>query len=191
MKEALHVAMSGKGASANQIALIERLVGRGVLAAAAERSDHPVSVVRDDAARPAGRVPANTIALAQFATALLGMVATMREVRRRSLRDIMADLRDAKARIAVRGACPLDDMSSIAGIAGAARGADFLFGANRWCLPRSICTMRMMMARGFAPRMVIGVVDRPFQAHCWVEIDAFIVTDAPDHVATFRPILTI
>ncbi|RST21390.1 hypothetical protein EF908_22335, partial [Streptomyces sp. WAC04770] len=31
----------------------------------------------------------------------------------------------------------------------------------------------------------------PFQAHCWVEIGKFTVTDAPDRVSPFRPILTI
>jgi len=115
----------------------------------------------------------------------------MYEVRTRPIRDIIAELVEVKNRVGTVGSRHLDDVSRISGISAAARFTDFLFGANRWCLPRSIGAMRTMMAAGYAPRMVIGVVDRPFQAHCWVEIGQTTVTDAPDRVAPFRPILTI
>lgn len=191
--EALQVALSERAANVLQALSIEKLVDRGFLAAAASRSARTVTVEieRNDGACLAGRVPARFVAPAQFALALWHIAVAMRDVRRRALRDIVTDLRDAKARIGIHGARRLDDVASISGIAGAARATDLLFGANRGCLPRSVGAMRAMMAHGFAPTMVIGVVDRPFKAHCWVEIDAFTVTDAPDHVATFRPILTI
>jgi len=190
LEEAMKVAISGGIPTRNQEVQIGKLVSRGILTA------EPMPVTKDRAPAPRrGRRPTAALTGAPtrvwVVSAVVRMIATMYEVRKRPIREIIAELIEAKTRISTGGPRELDGLSRISGISTAARLIDFLFGANRWCLPRSICAMRMMMAAGYAPRMVIGVVDRPFQAHCWVEIGKFTVTDAPDRVSPFRPILTI
>ena len=47
------------------------------------------------------------------------------------------------------------------------------------CLQRSVCTARLLRARGVAARLVIGYRPDPFFSHAWVEIDDRVVNDSP------------
>ena len=46
------------------------------------------------------------------------------------------------------------------------------------CLQRSVCTARLLRARGVAARLVIGYRPDPFLAHAWVEVDDGVVNDS-------------
>ena len=47
------------------------------------------------------------------------------------------------------------------------------------CLQRSICTARLLRARGVPARFVIGYRPDPFLSHAWVEVDDRVVNDSP------------
>ena len=47
------------------------------------------------------------------------------------------------------------------------------------CLQRSVCTARLLRARGVAARLVIGYRPDPFLSHAWVEVDDRVVNDSP------------
>ena len=46
------------------------------------------------------------------------------------------------------------------------------------CLQRSVCTARLLRARGVAARLVIGYRPDPFLSHAWVEVDGRMVNDS-------------
>ena len=47
------------------------------------------------------------------------------------------------------------------------------------CLQRSVCTARLLRARGVPARLVIGYRPDPFFSHAWVEVDDRVVNDSP------------
>ena len=47
------------------------------------------------------------------------------------------------------------------------------------CLQRSVCTARLLRARGVPARLVIGYRPNPFLSHAWVEVDGRVVNDSP------------
>lgn len=47
------------------------------------------------------------------------------------------------------------------------------------CLQRSVCTVRLLRARGVPARLVIGYRPDPFLSHAWVEVDDRVVNDSP------------
>lgn len=47
------------------------------------------------------------------------------------------------------------------------------------CLQRSICTARLVRARGVPAHLVIGYRPDPFLSHAWVEVDGRVVNDSP------------
>jgi hypothetical protein len=59
------------------------------------------------------------------------------------------------------------------------------------CLPNSLAVARHLAASGHAVRLVFGVKLRPFEAHCWAEVDGRIVNDRTDIVHSFTPILAV
>ncbi|MGY4398806.1 hypothetical protein ACVWZA_004016 [Sphingomonas sp. UYAg733] len=61
----------------------------------------------------------------------------------------------------------------------------------RACLPDSLALFGLLVAAGIDATLVIGVRDQPFAAHCWVQTDAFILTDALAPIRELTPILSI
>lgn len=68
---------------------------------------------------------------------------------------------------------------------------DQIVTAVNRCLPRSIALAGIMIANGLHPDLVIGVKLRPFEAHCWVQIDDILVSDDLGTIAPFTPILLL
>ena len=46
------------------------------------------------------------------------------------------------------------------------------------CLQRSVCTARLLRARGVPAHLVIGYRPDPFLSHAWVEVDERVVNDS-------------
>jgi hypothetical protein len=59
----------------------------------------------------------------------------------------------------------------------------------RRCLPASLITAVFLARRGVTTQIVFGVRSYPFEAHCWVEYDGFVVDDDLDKVCAFLPIV--
>ncbi|WP_193746688.1 lasso peptide biosynthesis B2 protein [Blastomonas sp. AAP53] len=60
-------------------------------------------------------------------------------------------------------------------------------GSGR-CLIQSMLLTRFLGHLGISPELVFGVRTHPFEAHCWVEWDAHVLNDSPDHVCWFTVI---
>lgn len=59
------------------------------------------------------------------------------------------------------------------------------------CLPRSLAMARWLLGGGHPATLVIGVKLRPFLAHCWVQCGDRLISDRPDCVREFTPILVV
>jgi hypothetical protein len=122
---------------------------------------------------------------------ILGMVKTMIEVRHRPILDIFRDLEARKSQALSKHHDTRQNPAYASSVSAALRGADLILGANHGCLPRSICAMRVLLRHGLKPCLVMGVTERPFEAHCWVELGPFVVTDIPDRIMPYKPIFVL
>ena len=64
-------------------------------------------------------------------------------------------------------------------VCNAVAAATCLYWKPILCLQRSVCTARLLRARGVAARLVIGYRPDPFLSHAWVEVDDRVVNDSP------------
>ncbi|WP_454887656.1 lasso peptide biosynthesis B2 protein [Sphingomonas oryzagri] len=110
-------------------------------------------------------------------------------LRFRSLQHILDGIRDAKLRLAASRQS--ETSVSLSAVAGALAKVDVMLSGHDRCLQRSIAVMRFLMRRGHRADMVFGVTGRPFQAHSWVQMNEVVVTDTPEHVRLFTPILVL
>jgi len=117
--------------------------------------------------------------------AMLGMVRL--ELRLQPLARALARLERRKS--AAAGIPGSEDR--IRAVAAAFRQVAFLASPLDRCLPRSIAAAHVLLRRGCAPTLVIGVSAQPFAAHCWVQCGPLLVTERLDEVRNFTPILTI
>lgn len=70
------------------------------------------------------------------------------------------------------------------------RTSDLVTAHDR-CLARSIAIARRLLALGGRPDLIIGVKLQPFRAHCWVQLDRWLVNDRAEIVRDFTPILIV
>lgn len=190
---ALHEALSsaiGEGEpSADHVSSLEQLKQQGILTACPRPPDrwHPIERFEDVRTVPEG--PPLTLG---FFTIFIRLLATVRELRRRPLEDILIELEKRKSALAQgRPVTQERVVGTVGRVHAALRLADWIMGANRYCLPRSICAMRLLLAAGLQPRFVMAVMERPFDAHSWVECRGYVVTDRADRVIPFNPIFAL
>lgn len=65
------------------------------------------------------------------------------------------------------------------------------FTSRDRCLFDSLALMYLLHLEGLDARWVIGVKDRPFAAHAWVQQDDLVLNDLHEHVRRFTPILIV
>jgi hypothetical protein len=66
-----------------------------------------------------------------------------------------------------------------------------LFTTQKACLFDSLALSEFLAGYRYFPRWVFGVAADPFAAHCWLQQDAVVVNDTPDHVGRFTPIMIV
>lgn len=76
-------------------------------------------------------------------------------------------------------------------IAARHQAAGMLAGTHERCLPNAHAIGCELARAGLAARLVFGVKLRPFEAHCWVELDDAAVNDRIDLVQTYSPVLVV
>ena len=59
------------------------------------------------------------------------------------------------------------------------------------CLYRAWLLRRILQSRGQTATWVFGVRTWPFGAHCWLQVDRFVLDDEPDRVAHYTPIMAV
>ena len=119
--------------------------------------------------------------------AMAAVIGARRALRRRGLEYNLEKLAICKT---TPGLIP-DDLDAAAPVAAAFRAATRYMSANDQCLPHSVAVATQLFRRGVPATFVIGVIARPFQAHCWVQVDDLVVNDRIDTVRDFTPILVI
>lgn len=60
---------------------------------------------------------------------------------------------------------------------------------RRACLQRAALLRRLLQCRGLSASWMFGVRTWPFRAHCWLQIADVCLTDDPDHLRPYTPIL--
>jgi hypothetical protein len=87
--------------------------------------------------------------------------------------------------------------SGAAGGAGAEDAARLFLAARRLvpiersCLLDALALLDWLGGRAAGTRLVFGVRTNPFRAHCWVQTDRLLLTDAHDEVAQLVPVLAV
>jgi hypothetical protein len=71
------------------------------------------------------------------------------------------------------------------------RAARALTPGAQVCLPNALALLEWLARRSAYPALVFGVRLSPFGAHCWVQTNEAILTDAVDIVADFTPVLVV
>jgi hypothetical protein len=67
----------------------------------------------------------------------------------------------------------------------------FFYAVKNNCVLNSVVLREFLKCYGIYPTWVFGVKTRPFQAHCWLQDDGFVINDRPEHVRTFTPIFAV
>ena len=119
--------------------------------------------------------------------AMISLLQARCTLRVRKLAFVLDRLARRKAAIRPRAA----DRREISRTGAAYRAATTLMSANDLCLPHSVAVARNLYRRNIPASFVIGVIARPFQAHCWVQVEDVLVNDRLDTVRDFTPILVI
>jgi hypothetical protein len=81
--------------------------------------------------------------------------------------------------------------SEVGDAARAFRRSDAFVGRQDRCLLKAIALSIYLRRQGIASQIVLGVALRPFHAHCWVQTDDRLLSDEPDTVSGFVPILAV
>lgn len=59
------------------------------------------------------------------------------------------------------------------------------------CLFQARWLLEVLRRRGLDADWVFGVKAFPFSAHCWLQIDDLSLSDGPDYLAAYRPIMVV
>ena len=70
------------------------------------------------------------------------------------------------------------DAEGTSTVCNAVATATCLYWKPVMCLQRSVCTARLLRARGVPAHLVIGYRPDPFLSHAWVEVDDRVVNDS-------------
>ncbi|WAC49787.1 lasso peptide biosynthesis B2 protein [Asticcacaulis sp. SL142] len=62
---------------------------------------------------------------------------------------------------------------------------------NTICLLDSLAMFEYLRRRNIWPTLVFGISQRPFSAHCWVQLDGTVLNDAVGYVRSRTTILTV
>ena len=110
-------------------------------------------------------------------------------LRFRSLGAIARSLQIHRRRRGIAEGADLRPVRQAAAVFGQLR--PWLFTARDHCLLDSLALMLFLTHRRLPARWVIGVADRPFRAHAWVQARELVLNDLHDHVRRFTPILVV
>jgi len=90
-----------------------------------------------------------------------------------------------------RTRAPVTD-SELAGLVSAfATLRPFFFAAKDACLFDALSLSEFLGGYGVIPHWVFGVQSRPFAAHCWLQLDGFVLNDTVDNVQRYTPIMVV
>lgn len=90
-----------------------------------------------------------------------------------------------------RASPPDHPRNSAEAIAAAISGSGIILRAHNRCLIRGLCAQVLCRKKGLRTRLVFGVIDHPFSAHCWVQMGSEILVGGYEQARLYTPILVI
>lgn len=165
----------------------ELLLGTGLFGAGSLRGAglKPSSVtpcsasLLDDAALPRAGLPA-------ILRAAACVVRARQHLARRSLREIVEAIRERRQRTPPTGKAAATENAARRFLAARA-----LVPGERRCLPECLALLDWLGAEAPHATLVFGVRLDPFAAHCWLQTDHRLLTDAADELGAFVPVLAV
>lgn len=122
---------------------------------------------------------------ANFAISALAIFTTRYQLRRSGLKQCLA----AASRRAQHAQC--DDAAAAREIASSFERHRAWFPLTPRCLPDGLALHAVLCRCGIAARLIIGVRDQPFAAHCWVAVGDAVLNDPLEAVAELTPIFAL
>lgn len=178
--------LSGSALSAQDADVLDDIAARSGL------------VVTDDFSVPSPAVlssacgalpPDRPVRTSAVTRALFALLLTALRLRFSPLCSVMGGLRARKQVLQARSSAV--SLEAVLEIAASFEKARRLIDLRDSCLLHSVAVQRALDRQGAASTLVLGVMLRPFAAHCWVEYAGFVLNDDPDHVRSFTPIFAI
>lgn len=103
------------------------------------------------------------------------------------LAQLVSQFQTRKAALPINARAPID----VRRLRTVYRRANLAVSAQDQCLAVSFALAWQLLGLGFRPDLILGVKMRPFEAHCWVQLDDALVIDDLDTIRLFTPILVV
>jgi hypothetical protein len=127
--------------------------------------------------------------LSQVLRAILQRGRWARMLARQPLAACVSLIQSRRMALPLRAKPHPDDLAVLARLGQAYRQAALLWSEYEQCLGTSLALADDAIRIGEPAHLVFGVQTGPFQAHCWVEAHGLLVSERPDRVERFTPIL--
>lgn len=138
-------------------------------------------------ARVSNAVGEGPFRLGEVAAALWTQRRVAQRLAGTTFQAVLVDLRSLADLRARRKACD----AGMDAVVRAFEQARLLKSAADRCLPRSIAQVLRIAAHGYRAHLAIGVKDRPFGAHAWVQFGDEVLNDSLEEVRRYTPILVV
>lgn len=106
----------------------------------------------------------------------------------RPLKQVLASASGAVAGATTPGR---DPHRTVTAIVAAASACAFVTRSHNRCLVRALAVHSRCGKSGIRAKMVFGVVARPFEAHCWVQLGRAVLVGGFEQARLFTPILVV
>lgn len=116
--------------------------------------------------------------------------ATQLQLKTRRLAHVIGSLVDHRQRSAT-GVVPATDGASLLQAASLFRRARLYVPIETRCLLDSLSLLRFLSRRHMYAKLVLGVSDDPFSAHCWVQAGGWVLNDTMGNAMAYTPIREI
>ena len=165
------------------------LTALGVLVADASCLTPPAPVAVRMPVRSLLEGPAPSVSFAPFALALYHHAQTIIHLATQPIWQTFRRLRVQKLKQTKLVATELP--AEIASTVGAFSAASLLLSSSQTCLRRSIAMVDYLHGRGIVADLVVGIKDRPFEAHAWVQYGDLVLNDPFDKVLEYTPLVVV
>lgn len=182
---ALQRSEAGHSLTPAQHLLLDDLVRKGVLRDA-RATAAPISNLKSDASfldEPPGPVRSRHVY-----RMVINLLRARHRLRRGLANGLMPLWQLKYARSSVEN---IVDERLVSEICGVHHWGELIFPVEENCLPRSIALVEHLLRAGQDARLTMGVMLRPFKAHCWAHSGSRLLNDRADNVRNFTPIMTL
>ncbi len=189
MEAAFLACMSGDTQQAQDV---EELVRRGVVTSDTRARLQPASPDSEPATRSGMEQEPDTprLALSVVLEVFWIVCSTQLRLKKRRLVHVIDSLVDFR-RCSAEGAVSTTDEARLLRAASLFRRARLYVPIETRCLLDSLSLLRFLAHRHMSAKLVLGVADDPFSAHCWVQAGGWVLNDTIGNAIAYTPIREI